>query len=622
MDLAKVRDSIIAALSAEQIESKIASDLNLINKNNRYLCHMHSEKHPSMSFNKTDKYFKCFSCKGTYNIIDHYMAYHNLSFFESLKQIITDFGLHGIELEIEKPVRKVRAKPIKHESLEQKVTEYLSLRKITEKVLAYAGVKADKGNIVFEYRDCNGDHVSNKYRPARKLSKDDLKMWFQKDTNCNTLYNMQKVDLGQPVVICEGEIDCLSLIQSSIKNAVSVPTGAASEEWIDSCWEWLSEIQEVVLWFDNDKAGREGVRKIATRLPCKVVKTVHSTLGKDINEILYKHGERAVVEEFLKAKEVDIDGIVKMSQIEEFNVYESEKVRTGINLLDKYIWGFVAGTLNIITGYNGSGKSTLINQMCIAESIAQGYKCFAFSGELIASNFKYWLYNTIANEQDLIKCTSKEGKEYYKISEMAKKNITEWIDNKLYLYDKIDYSADSILEMMELLAKRKGVRVFILDNLMKIELENSFKNEYLAQKKFVDRLKNFAVRYNAVIHLIAHPKKPSMNGAKINKFDISGTGDITNLADYVIAIHRTTKEERDNYDAEKLKDKGATPIDPRDASIMLFKDRPTGSPEKTTCLYFSPERKRFYELEKQLSKNYGYLSTGAQIDLTDEDLPF
>ncbi|WP_069997783.1 toprim domain-containing protein [Cellulosilyticum sp. I15G10I2] len=630
MDLIKIRNEIIDTLSPEQIETKIVSDLHLEVKNKKYICFMHSDSHPSLSFDYNLKQFKCFACGGIYNLIDHYMQHYGLTFYESLQKIIDDFGLTNIEL-LKPTKRKTKSKPIKHDNLADVVVNYLALRHISKKTIDHSGIKSDNNNIVFVYNDESGMHISNKYRPAKKIvNKDELKMWFQKDTNVNTLYNMDKVDLGQSLVICEGEIDCLSLIEAGYKNAVSVPTGATSEEWIDSCWEWLSQFKEIIVWYDNDAPGRDGARKVANRLPNDSVKVVYSMKANDINEILYKFGKQTVLNELNKAVELEIDGVLTMNSISDFNVYEAEKIKTGIALLDQYIMGTVMGSLVITTGYNGGGKSTLLNQMCIAEPLSQGYKVFAFSGELTPNNFKFWLYTTLTNEHDFVEATTKDGRKYVKTNDAAKRQLTEWINDKLFLYDKNDNSEDAILKMMEILAKRKGVRVFVLDNLMKIVLNNTFRNDLLAQRLFVDKLKAFAVKYQAVVHLVAHPRKPSETGQKVTKFDVCGSGDIINLADYIIAVHRATEKEKQEYkeykdaidSGAKWNGKGAHPVDPRDGSISLFKDRPTGTSDKEARLYFDSSRKRFYSHVRELEKDYGYGGLYKQEELPEEDWPF
>ena len=85
---------------------------------------------------------------------------------------------------------------------------------------------------------------------------------------------------------------------------------------------------------------------------------------------------------------------------------------------------------------------------------------------------------------------------------------------------------------MTVLAKRYGVRVFVIDNLMTIE--SDLKDKYEAETDTVKKLKAFAKKYNVIVHLVAHPRK-SMN-ENITKDDVAGSANITNLADYVTAI--------------------------------------------------------------------------------------
>lgn len=68
-------------------------------------------------------------------------------------------------------------------------------------------------------------------------------------------------------------------------------------------------------------------------------------------------------------------------------------MKTGFKDIDTKILGFMPGSLVVLTGYNVNGKSKLINQMCIAQSLVQGYKVFAYSPELTNTCFKRWLSN-------------------------------------------------------------------------------------------------------------------------------------------------------------------------------------------------------------------------------------
>lgn len=323
-------------------------------------------------------------------------------------------------------------------------------------------------------------------------------------------------------------------------------------------------------------------------------------LAKDIQKGILKSDEdiknRLEAIEAIKSKIGNDNSIVTLDKVEIVDVYTLEKIPTGLKAIDSKLLGFAMGSLNIITGYNANGKSTLINQMCIAESLSRGYKVFAYSPELTNSNLKSWLYPTIANDDHFIE-KSYYGEKYRTLGDIGVKYIDKWIKDKLFIYsdDSITSSEKQLLFDMNRLA-RTGVRVFIIDNLMKIDLADSYKNEYVAQKIFVNKLKEFARKYKAIVHLVAHPKKPQLGSNKITKYDIAGSGDISNLADYVISISRITDEDR--MKSSELMEK--------DAVIKVMKDRIKGNGEFANTFKFDKTRKRFYSILNELNKDYGY----------------
>ena len=437
MDVKKIIDDIKFQISPDEVKNKIALDLNLkLDKSNKCLCFNHNEKVPSMSFDSKGKKFRCFSCGYTYDIFNHYQEYYNKSFIEAVKSIVSNFNINTDKLHTETD-RKAIKPPTVHKSDISKVLEYINKRKISESTIKYANIKEDgKGNIVFEYKNELGEHVSNKYRPARKIDKDkkELKMWFEKDTNINTLYLMNKASFIEPLVICEGEFDALSLVEAGYKNVVSIPTGCKSTEWININWTWLEQFEEVILWFDNDEHGKKGVKEVFNRLPNKIVKVVYSDLCNDINEILFKFGKEVVLKELEKASIPLIEGVKSTKQISTFNIYEAETVQLGIRKLDDRLIGIPLGSLNVITGRTGEGKSTILNQFFIGESIYQNYKVFLFSGELTESNAKGWLLDTLANQEDLLEFTNRKGYKYKKISSNAVTRIDDFLEDKFFLY--------------------------------------------------------------------------------------------------------------------------------------------------------------------------------------------
>lgn len=588
-------DDIKKYIDAEQVKNKIALDLGLKFKNNKCLCFKHSESNPSMSFDVKKKKFKCFSCGQSYDIFNHYQQYYNLSFLEALKSIVRDFNLN-IDIIINESDRKPKKSPTKHENYNKNILTYCEKRNISKSTIDYVGVKENNNCVVFEYRNELGEHLANKYRKTKKS--EGPKMWFEKGTNVNTLFNMDKINISEPLLITEGEFDCLSAIESGFKNTVSIPSGVNStNEWITNNWTFIEQFEEIIIWFDNDEAGIKGAREVFNRLPNASVKIVRCEVANDINELLHKYGKLAVLKQIEKASTPVLEGVATLDMIEDFDVHEAETLKTGIDYIDEKLIGMVFGSLNVLSGRNGSGKSTILNQIYIAEAIAQGYKTFLFSGELIGGNVKYWLLQTLANEEQFAEYTAKDGHKYKKVTIQSKEKIVNDMKDRFFLYDSDDYRIEAIIEKMTILAKRYGVRVFVIDNL--VTVESSLKDKYEAETDIVKKLKNFAKKYNALVHLVAHPRK-SMND-EIEKDDVAGSANITNLADYVTTISRA-KDDVVEYDA----------------ILKILKNRHTGV-NVGKKLMFNIERKRFYSSETEKELNKRYLDLWEEIQGTWED---
>ena len=83
------------------------------------------------------------------------------------------------------------------------------------------------------------------------------------------LFGWQALDAGvRAVVLCEGEIDCMSYAQYGI-SALSVPFGGgkgAKQQWIEFEYHNLDRFEEIFISMDVDDVGREAAREIASRL--------------------------------------------------------------------------------------------------------------------------------------------------------------------------------------------------------------------------------------------------------------------------------------------------------------------------------------------------------------------
>ena len=358
----------------------IAEHLGITVEDGRASCPFHQDDTPSFIWNPKLKYFKCFSCSRVYSILDYFVDITG-----STKEAINElFKMAHMEYDTYsyKPFEGDRIdwfKDYKYphpekEPTEDNVIKYLGYRGISRDTIEYAGVKEDEhGNIAFEYRDLDNELLAVKYKPSRKVKNGEPKMWFQKDASTvPILWNVKKLDFTKPLVISEGEIDALSIIESGYNNVCSIPNGAGSISWIEFNFDFLENFNSIVLWYDNDKAGEEGLKKTASRLgeyKCKIVKpktddedkveeyySSHGRMGirkTDANNILIACGKERIIDLINRAEEVPVKNLKYLMDCENQDLKDIEKTSTGLDGLDKILYGNLKGCLTIYTGLAG-----------------------------------------------------------------------------------------------------------------------------------------------------------------------------------------------------------------------------------------------------------------------------
>lgn len=345
----------------------------------------HSDSNPSFVWNNKEKYFKCFSCGKTYGIFDLLLETED-SFNLAVKKLFEMANINydfEIKEENDNFFDNYVYPPEETNTDRAKVEEYCAKRGISKETLDYMGVKQDKyGNIVFELRDLNNRLLAIKYRPARYVKKDEPKMWWYqaKDNNgkplrstCPSLFNMNKIDISQPLLITEGYFDALSCFEAGYKNVVSIHGGAEDLKWIQFNFDFLEQFHDIILWFDNDKAGKEGLEKAVNRLGeyrCKIVTPTKDhekmvadyfkSLGvkqeitkTDANNILLAGGKSAVLSLINSARDIPSKRLKYLMDYEPISVSEMEKVSTGFKALDNLIYGNLFPCFTIYSGYAG-----------------------------------------------------------------------------------------------------------------------------------------------------------------------------------------------------------------------------------------------------------------------------
>lgn len=460
-----------------------------------------------------------------------------------------DFSLGNEIDEYYRPKRQFRKMKTPEKPIEPKpeAITYLTGRGISEEVIKkyQITVQTNSPNIlVFPFFDEKGKLQFVKYRKTDyDKEKDGNKEWCEANTKPILFGMFQCNDKFDRLIMTEGQLDSLSVATAGYENATSVPTGAKGFTWVPYCWDWISRFDEIIIFGDYEKGHISLLDELKIRLKSKIkhVREEDYKDCKDANEILQKYGVEQIRKCIENAKAVPIERVIELADVEDVDIFKVEKLKTGISQMDRLLYGGLPfGGVHLISGKPGEGKSTLASQIMI-NALSQGYKCFAYSGELPNYLFKAWMDFQIAGPHHVIEYQNAFGDTNYNISKTNRELIASWYRGKAFLYDNRAIDGDekeSLIKTVENVVMQYGVRVVLLDNLMTaIDLEVARNSDkYERQSEFVKRLSRLALRYNILILLVAHKRK---NNFSTNENDeISGSGDIPNLALITIAYEK------------------------------------------------------------------------------------
>ncbi len=520
----------------------------------------------------------------------------------SFKQLLREFGEQPeTDAYYRRPKKHYKAPTTKPDAPKEKVVAYLKKRGFGPATWERRGVGEYKGAIAMPYFE-NGKLVLMKFRPAQKPGPKEKKGWREEGGKA-VFWGMDLCKPDKPLVIVEGEMDALALDEAGIENVVSVPNGAEDLTCVENCWKWLDRFKHVILWVDNDEPGQKLERNLIQRLGtwrCNVVR--HRR--KDANEVLLYDGKQAVIDAVAGAVVVPMEGLISLAEVPMLDYRDVVRVRSGIRGMDKVIGGFMMGELSVWTGINSSGKSTLLGQLLL-EAIDQGFGVCAYSGELPARVFRYWIDLQAAGPQYLeMRHDVIRGCDVPHVNPDVAQKIRSWYRDNFYLYDSFGAAKDSkIIEVFEYASMRYGCKVFMVDNLMTTVFSDSDRDFYRQQSSFIGQLKDFAHRQDVHVHVVAHPRKAQ---GRLTKMDVSGSGDITNRADNVFSVHRCSKEEERENSCNTMVD--------------IFKNRFSGQQDVSVQLIFNDSCKRFCMAGDPagINKKYGWMEIiGGDYSLDD-----
>lgn len=173
--------------------------------------------------------------------------------------------------------------------------EYLTGRGIGEKTagrlrLGYVSPDAPPegweryaGRLAIPYVNAKSEVVWIKFRSTPETKPDfkgEVDKYAQEPGGQTRLYNTQALSAtGDTLALCEGEFDVITLTALGIP-AVGIPGASSWKTWFNRCLQGWGRI---VLFYDDDKAGRELVKTVKGKIP-DVVPVAAPGGHNDVNE--------------------------------------------------------------------------------------------------------------------------------------------------------------------------------------------------------------------------------------------------------------------------------------------------------------------------------------------------
>ena len=369
----------------------------------------------------------------------------------------------------------------------------------------------------------------------------------------------------EPLVITEGELDCLAAIQAGFQRAISVPDGApppgdrtVADLDASAKYEWLREIMpllglnrapQIVIASDGDANGAALLQDLSLQLgrarcrfvqypPAKDPARRGRDRLKDLNEVLEDYGETGVQACIREAPFLKVDGVFRMSEL------PPEPPRTcweiGYDLLGQCWQVMRTGDTTVVTGIPSFGKSTFVNDLVCRVVRRYGVNVAWASFEQSPQddhrrNLRTWFLE--------------RPDRAWSAEDVARADA--WIDARHRFFrpkEDEDVDLEWLISKMEAAVLQHDCRIIVIDPWN--EMDHS-KHMGESTTEYVGRalrhLNRFRRAFGVHLIIVAHPTKsvkdPQTGEYRMpTLYDISDSAMFNNKADVGIIVHRSGKD--------------------------------------------------------------------------------
>lgn len=372
------------------------------------------------------------------------------------------------------------------------------------------------------------------------------------------LFGIDLVTKGKPLVIVEGEMDQLSMMEAGIENVVSVPGGApmkvadgkvsASEDkrfaFIWNAREIIEAAPYVVIATDQDGPGQALAEEIARRIgkeKCRLAKFDN----KDANEALMdgdpaRNGVEKVRDIVDQAQPYPISGLSDANSFSDkihdlFTKGTGTGHSTGYSSLDT-LYTIAPAQMTVVTGYPSSGKSNVVDQLMVNLAKGADWKFAIWSPENQPEIHIVRLMEIYSRKRFY------EGQ--YRMTQDERDAAFKWVNDHFVFIDSGGDEPDtieSILARAKAAILRMGIRGLVIDPYNYIVMDNAA-NETKAISDMLTKVRKFCLSTDVHTWFVAHPAKVSnRSGTELPRPDgmsIAGSMAWWAKADCGLTVHR------------------------------------------------------------------------------------
>ena len=398
---------------------------------------------------------------------------------------------------------------------------------------------------------------------------------------------------GKYLTIVEGECDAMAayeLMQSKWA-CVSLKRGASGAvKDIRESIEFVESFDNVVICFDNDKAGIDAAKKVARILKPGKAKIVTLPTGcKDANDMLRQKKFQAFMSAWWEARTYTPSGIMDLSaqKSEWLHRETKESIAYPWDGLNKKLYGMRKGELVTLTGGTGLGKSSVTREL------------------------EHWLIkNTednvgiVALEENWLRTAdgiiSIEANDRVYLNERREQYTEEQLTN---LFDKVIpkgrvfiHAHLGVTDIDEIFSKLRYIIVgceckwVVVDHLHMLVNVMGEGDERRGIDSLMNRLRSLVEETGVGMILVSHLRRASGDkgheqGIEVSLSHLKGSAGIAQLSDCVIALER-------NQQAENQDEANTT-------KVRVLKSRYTGDTGLACSLRYNNETGRLFELSEE-----------------------